>query len=411
MGSIRSFTRAHIHGIDGLRALAAFAVVAHHVGFDTGTTSRSRFGIILEQLDIGVAVFFVLSGFLLGAPFIKRILDDRPIDGIGRFWLRRVLRIYPAYWLVLTCMVLFLGTSITSLYQFVVYYGLVQIYDADLLFGGMVQAWTLCTELAFYAVLPFIAISAKFLVGRLKRIRPDTALLAGCIFLYLASTAWRLAMYGFHPSFVRVALLWLPGQLDLFSLGLGLAVLRARTERDERFNQRIQAFVRTPALWWIATACVFAFTCAAGLRRPIVPVGTPFSFGDSTEFTRQIAFGLFAVLLIAPIALRRLPDRLTSVTLGSRPMVMLGVVSYGVYLWHKSLIPKVQEWFGWGFFEGNFFVVFFAVATLSTALAWLTHRWIESPMLRLADTGGTRSAVPEQNGANRPSVDPDTSKD
>ena len=92
-------------------------------------------------------------------------------------------------------------------------------------------------------------------------------------------------------------------------------------------------------------------------------------------------------------------------------MVMLGVVSYGVYLWHKSLIPKVQEWFGWGFFEGNFFVVFFAVATLSTALAWLTHRWIESPMLRLADTGGTRSAVPEQNGANRPSVDPDTSKD
>jgi peptidoglycan/LPS O-acetylase OafA/YrhL len=395
MGSLRSFARAHIHGIDGLRALAAFAVVAHHVGFDTGTTTHSRFGVILEQLDIGVAVFFVLSGFLLGAPFVQRILSDRPIDGIGRFWLRRAARIYPAYWLVLTVMVLFLGTSIDSIYQFVAYFGLLQIYDADLLFGGMVQAWTLCTELAFYAVLPLIAIAAKFTVTRLKRISADNALLAGCVLLYLASTAWRLAIYGFHPSFGRIALLWLPGQLDLFALGLGLAVVRARTNRDERFNQRVQAFVRIPALWWVAAAAVFAFTCVAGLLRPIVPVGTPFSFGDGTEFSRQIAFGLFSLLLIAPIALRRSPDRLTSATLGSRPMVFLGVVSYGVYLWHKSLIAKVQEWFGWGFFEGNFLVVFLVVSILSTALAWLTHRWVESPSLRLTDRGETRSAVPD----------------
>jgi peptidoglycan/LPS O-acetylase OafA/YrhL len=411
MGSIRSFARAHIHGIDGLRALAAFAVVAHHVGFDTGTTSRSRFGVILEQLDIGVAVFFVLSGFLLGAPFVQRILDDRPIDGIGRFWLRRAVRIYPAYWLVLTCMVLFLGTSIESTYQFVAYYGLVQIYDADLFFGGMVQAWTLCTELAFYAALPLIAITANSAVRRLTRIRADSALLIGCALLYLASTAWRLAMYGFHPSFGRVALMWLPGQLDLFALGLGLAVLRARTDRDERFNQRVQAFVRSPALWWVAAVAVFAFSCAAGLLRPIVPADTPFSFGDGTEFSRQIAFGLFSVLLIAPIALRRRPDRLTSATLGSRPIVMLGIVSYGIYLWHKSLIPKIQEWFGWGFFQGNFLVVFLVVALVSTALAWPTHRWIESPSLRLTDDRNKRTTVPERDATIRPGADPDAPKD
>jgi peptidoglycan/LPS O-acetylase OafA/YrhL len=76
-------------------------------------------------------------------------------------------------------------------------------------------------------------------------------------------------------------------------------------------------------------------------------------------------------------------------------MVFLGVVSYGVYLWHKSLIAKVQEWFGWGFFEGNFLVVFLVVSILSTALAWLTHRWVESPSLRLTDRGETRSAVPD----------------
>ena len=91
-------------------------------------------------------------------------------------------------------------------------------------------------------------------------------------------------------------------------------------------------------------------------------------------------------------------------------MVMLGVVSYGVYLWHKSLIPKVQEWFGWGFFEGNFFVVFFVVAMISTALAWLTHRWIETPMLRLSDRGEGRSAVSEQDAITQPSIDPDASK-
>jgi peptidoglycan/LPS O-acetylase OafA/YrhL len=401
MPSIIGTARSHIRGIDGLRALAAFAVVAHHVGYDTGTMLHARFGVILEQLDIGVPIFFVISGFLLGGPFVRRLLDSRSIDGFGRFWLRRAVRIYPAYWLVLTCMVLFLGTSIASLYEFVMLFGLLQIYDADMFFKGMVQAWTLCTEVSFYAALPFFALLAARVLRRCRRIRSDTALLIGCALLYVISTAWRLCMYGFHPSFGRIALTWLPGQLDLFALGMALAVVRGRSDRDERFARRVESLVRSPMLWWAAAAAVFALTCLVGLRRPVVGADAPLVLGNGKDFARQIAFGAVALFLLVPVALRRRPDRATAITLGSRPMVLLGVLSYGVYLWHKSLIPKVQGWFGWGAFEGNFWVVFVLVSALATVLAWVTYRLVEAPALRLATGGPLRVTISESTTPDR----------
>lgn len=401
MPSIISTARSHIRGIDGLRALAAFAVVAHHVGYDTGTMLHSRFGVVLEQLDIGVPIFFVISGFLLGGPFVRRLLDGRSIDGFGRFWLRRAVRIYPAYWLVLTCMVLFLGTSIASVYEFVMLFGLLQIYDADMFFKGMVQAWTLCTEVSFYAALPLFALIAARVLRRCRRIRVDIALLIGCASFYVMSTAWRFCMYGFHPSFGRIALTWLPGQLDLFALGMALAVVRGRCDRDGRFAARVESIVRSPILWWAAAGAVFALTCIVGLRRPVVVADAPLVLGNGKDFARQIAFGAVALFLLVPVALRRRPDRATSVTLGSRPMVLLGVLSYGVYLWHKSLIPKVQEWFGWGAFEGNFWVVFVVVSALATALAWITYRLVEAPALRLATGGPLRVAISESTTSDR----------
>ena len=102
----------HIRGIDGLRALAAFAVVAHHVGFDTGATFRtSAFGAVLARLDIGVPIFFAISAYLLGRPFVKAVVEGTPFGSFRSFWWRRLVRIYPAYWFVLTILVLTTGIA------------------------------------------------------------------------------------------------------------------------------------------------------------------------------------------------------------------------------------------------------------------------------------------------------------
>ena len=83
--------RRVVPALDGLRAVAAGAVLLTHVAFRTGQTQAGAGGAVLARFDAGVAVFFVLSGFLLYPA-------TRPL---GRYALRRAARILPAYWVLL----------------------------------------------------------------------------------------------------------------------------------------------------------------------------------------------------------------------------------------------------------------------------------------------------------------------
>jgi len=62
--------RMQFPSFDGLRALAALSVLLHHVAFASGITTGSRFGPYTARFDVGVAVFFLISGFLLYRPFV-----------------------------------------------------------------------------------------------------------------------------------------------------------------------------------------------------------------------------------------------------------------------------------------------------------------------------------------------------
>jgi len=376
-------TRArHIRGIDGLRALAAFAVVAHHVGFDTGATFRSSFGAVLARLDIGVPIFFAISGYLLGRPFVAAVAERTDFASFRSFWWRRIVRIYPAYWFVLTMLVLVAGIKIESIYQFFVFYGLFQIYDKDLALKGMVQAWTLCTEVSFYAVLPFLAVAARRLTRRLER--PEArlkAMLAGCAGLYLLGVAWRLFLFTVDPPWGRAGLLWLPGQIDYFALGLAVAVVAVAARRDDAVGVRVQRLVGRPGAWFLAAMAAFGVLCSLGLTRTVQPSTVPLVL-DGGEMTRQFLYGLVAVLLLIPLALAPKAVGSARVIFGTRFAAYLGLLSYGVYLWHKDLIPKAQLWAGDGLFQGNFWQIFVIVALASTFLAWLTYLFVEQPSLQ-----------------------------
>src|SRR6266516_1997197 len=87
--------------LDGLRAVAALAVLLTHVAFQTGEVARAAGGAVLARLDAGVAVFFVLSGFLLYRPYALARASGTPRPSIRRYVLRRAARILPAYWLAL----------------------------------------------------------------------------------------------------------------------------------------------------------------------------------------------------------------------------------------------------------------------------------------------------------------------
>lgn len=83
--------------LTGLRAIAALAVVGTHAAFATGVLTHGYLGALTARLDIGVAVFFVLSGYLLFRPWVRAAADGIPAPSVRRYGRHRVRRILPAY--------------------------------------------------------------------------------------------------------------------------------------------------------------------------------------------------------------------------------------------------------------------------------------------------------------------------
>src|SRR5262249_56583832 len=116
-------------GFDGLRAIAALAIVALHVTSATGAVSATSLGRYFARLDVGVTIFFVISAFLLYRPYVVAHLGGTPAQSLGAYWWRRLLRIFPAYWIALTGAILFFRTTaLHGFWDYARHYLLVQIY-------------------------------------------------------------------------------------------------------------------------------------------------------------------------------------------------------------------------------------------------------------------------------------------
>jgi len=139
---------------NSLRAIAALTIFAYHVAFALGFLGGRTLSPWLAQLNVGVPIFFLISGFLLYRPFAQARFDRVRMPAIGGYTVRRVLRIVPAYWLALTVISLWLGLDgIFSPRGVGTYYGFFQVYNYSTVTGGIGQAWTIDVEITFYALL------------------------------------------------------------------------------------------------------------------------------------------------------------------------------------------------------------------------------------------------------------------
>src|SRR4029077_13629049 len=126
----QSVSSGRLAGFDGLRALAALAIVALHVTSATGAVTATGAGRYFARLDVGVTIFFVISGFLLYRPFVRAHLNANGVIALGSFWWRRALRIFPAYWVALTAAILlFRQTHLVGFWDYTRHFLLVQIYQ------------------------------------------------------------------------------------------------------------------------------------------------------------------------------------------------------------------------------------------------------------------------------------------
>jgi peptidoglycan/LPS O-acetylase OafA/YrhL len=359
----------HFPCFDGLRALAALSIVLVHVAFSSGANSPNILGAFFARMDGGVAVFFVLSGFLLYRPFVVAHLHERPRPAAGPFLWRRFLRIYPAYWLVLTVVVYFFADkSIPTLKTFVLYYSLMNIYFAGYAFGPLLQSWTLSTEVAFYVVVPIWA----YLASRRRAVTPEGRLrreILGIAVLVLISEAWKAFVLsaGFADGRIGQLKLWLPWWLDLFAVGMLFAVGSVAVRELGRPTPLRLDRPWAPGVCWLLAAASF-WLVAGGIGLPHTTPAIPLHL----LWAQHYLYGLTAGLLVLPAVFgpQRRDSSLIRRFLTTRVMVYLGVISYGIYLWHEPWIDRYLSWTG---------LKTFTVYSSDVPFAWHTSRYISVP--------------------------------
>jgi peptidoglycan/LPS O-acetylase OafA/YrhL len=357
-----------VASLTGIRAVAALLVVGTHAAYATGKYVQGYWGLVSARLEIGVPIFFVLSGFLLFRPWVKSAATGSPPPSLSRYAWHRVRRIMPAYVItVLFAYVLYHyheagpnpGHSWLGLFRNLT---LTQIY-ADGYLGkylhqGLTQMWSLAVEAAFYVVLPLLAYLLLVVLCQ-RRWQPKLVLgaLAG---LSLISPGWLILVHTDH-FFPDGARLWLPTYLAWFLGGMLLAVLQA-------MGVRCYAFAAIP----LAIICYFIVsTPIAG-----APTTSPASLREALYKT--VFYAVIAALAVAPLALvGAVPlQGWYSRLLASRPMVWLGDISYEIFLIHLVTMEFAMDYIVRAHvYTGSMLYLFVATTAVTIPFAWLLHRF------------------------------------
>lgn len=365
-GGLESVTATgRVDSLTGIRAVAALLVVLTHAAYTTGKYPQGYVGLVYSRMEIGVPIFFVLSGFLLFLPWVKAAAQaDGSWPSVRRYSWHRVRRIMPAY--AVTVIAAYLvyhfrtggpnpGHTWEGLFRNLT---LTQIYTDDYLFSflhqGLTQMWSLAVEVAFYVVLPLLAYLLLVVLCR-RRWQPRL-LLAGLVALALVSPAWLVLVHttDWLPDGAR---LWLPGYLAWFVGGMALAALQPLG-------------VRAYALACVPLAIVSYFIVSTPIAGE--PTTSPAELREG--LVKTAFYAVIATLLVAPLALG---DRgLYTRVMASRPMVFLGEISYEIFLIHLILMELVMvEIVRYPIYTGSVWMLFGWTLATTIPLAWLLHRF------------------------------------
>ncbi len=344
-----------IQGIDGIRAIAILLVLIAH-GQSTVSTSVAwlhTVALFLGNAALGVTTFFVISGYLI-TTLLRREWERSGSISLKSFYMRRVLRIFPAlytYLLVLTLLraIGWIGTTWADLGiagTFLTNYKHLLAIPTNVDYWYVGHFWTLSLEEQFYLLWP-----AAILIFSMSR-APHIALA-----IVLLSPVMRVVSYYLWPSVRPQLTLMLHTGADPIMFGCLLALCEKR-----RIFERIMVFVAWPG--WPLIAGVFLIVLSPWLASRFrgayaVPIG--------------ITINSFSIAFVLSWLIRN-PASVIGRFLNCRVMRHIGVLSYSLYLWQQLFLTELNT--SWtGAFPLNFLCCFVA--------AEMSYWIIEKPFLRL----------------------------
>ena len=348
-----SEARGALLPLTSLRFVAALLVFSWHC------VPTRRVSAVFSLGYIGVAFFFLLSGFILTHRYHESFREGLRLDAVRAFYVARLARVYPLHLAMIPIVVgvlVYLGTDRlwsgvdpeTRLRAIAAQVLLVQSWIASvpIVFGVNGPAWSISVEAFFYALFPF----AAFGLLRAFRDAPPHAVLAAAAVLWLAQSLllwpqhaavddWR--WYVFPPS-----------RLVDFVIGMLLGIAFLRSSGAQRWPLRATS----------VELLTLAGVCLAVTVSPLVPL--------SMRFALWVMPAWCAVIFV--FAGRR---GAISRFLSHPVFVRLGEVSFAFYLCHLAVVKLVDQRLGW---EHPFSMAIAFVGTL--ALSFALYHGVEQPM-------------------------------
>ena len=356
-------------GLDLLRAGAILLVFMYH--YMVFVSGEPTFGWLSRIGWVGVDLFFVLSGYLIGNQLFKGLSQGKQLS-FRRFYWRRALRTWPVFWLVLAAFFLLPelmgGNTPPPLWRFLTFTQNYQLMPGT----AFSHAWSLCIEEQFYFLLPLVA----FLCLRLGRKVQHAFYLMGA--LIVAATCYRYQMwqlYGLEADGqIRYfnAFIYYASFARMDELLPGLAVALFKNAWPTRWAALAQ---HQQKLQWIA------FGAVAGMLYLLLNYayikGEGYGF-FATVFGYSLLAMAFALLLMSALqpgsllARWRVPGAAT-----------LALWSYSLYLVHKPIgymIKQEAPLQGW-----SDSTVLLLNILLSLAVSALLYKLVEAPAMALRD--------------------------
>lgn len=350
------------HGLDTLRAAAIILVFMFHYYV---ATHNPLLSFTIGSIGwVGVDLFFVLSGYLIGNQIFSTFIRHAQLS-LKTFYFRRCLRTLPNYLFVLGLyffIPIFREQPLTTpLWKFLTF---TQNFNLNL--SAFSHAWSLCIEEQFYFILPLII----FLLTNKNKLRICWFLIGFILFagIILRSSLWliyiqhvgnKFPLYMskiYYPSFCR---------LDGLVLGVSIALLK-------NFYKSTWHNLTQKGNWFMLIGIIGCyFTC--------YPIPKLFEFVP-TAFGYLLRSVSFASLLVAALSSRTLLYRIKI-----PGAFTLSTWSYAIYLTHKQIIHITQSILSNSIIAKSNLLILMSAILFSLIGGWLLYTFVETPFLRFRD--------------------------
>ena len=381
--------------IDSVRAIAVLVVLIYHVFVVTGELDKPVLGDLVAVGGVqAISVLFMTSGFLLYRPFVRARAAGRPLPSRQKYLRRRMLRILPAYWFALTVLAIYPGITGVFTHDWWRFYFFLQLYSNRTVNIGIPVAWTLCVEMSFYLTLPLWA-------TMIRRVRVGSgpqawlwseliplalAALVGIVIQVLASR--HLVSYTFSNSLL--------GNGTWIALGMALAVLSVADVHNGLGARGVGFAARHAGAFWAAAAiCLAAATLIeqpGGIFHILLSLRTVQPL-PRTLSTIALTFGV-CVFVMSPAVFGVSGGGITRRVMAWPRLMWIGLVSYGVYLWHLDIVSVLGETSDPVHFSASGFglatkihhlttpILLVLTLGVSLAIAAVSYYFVELPFLR-----------------------------